>query len=147
LFKRLFCGNINDDNYYEDKQRGKESMNDGINNDSGKKLFMYQLKWISTYIAVGIIISLILPFPISIITALIICLLISFYKSRRMTMKRTCMYRKKGLLDSSIFGVVEVVGGQHQQLSTIKYYCMSCGKLHKETSCPVCGSKMRRIDS
>jgi rubrerythrin len=26
----------------------------------------------------------------------------------------------------------------------LKYYCMSCGTQHKQTSCPECGSKMKR---
>jgi hypothetical protein len=29
--------------------------------------------------------------------------------------------------------------------TTIKYYCMSCGKEHKEIACPNCGSKMKRV--
>jgi hypothetical protein len=29
--------------------------------------------------------------------------------------------------------------------SPIKYYCMSCGKEHKEIACPNCGSKMKRV--
>jgi Zn finger protein HypA/HybF involved in hydrogenase expression len=27
----------------------------------------------------------------------------------------------------------------------LKYYCMSCGNEHRETSCPKCGSKMIRV--
>jgi hypothetical protein len=33
-------------------------------------------------------------------------------------------------------------GGQY---TPIKYYCMSCGKEHREIACPNCGSKMKRI--
>ena len=28
---------------------------------------------------------------------------------------------------------------------SLKYYCMSCGTEHRETSCPKCGSKMKRV--
>jgi len=27
----------------------------------------------------------------------------------------------------------------------LKYYCMSCGKEHREIACPNCGSKMKRV--
>jgi rRNA maturation endonuclease Nob1 len=27
----------------------------------------------------------------------------------------------------------------------LKYYCMGCGKEHRLTACPNCGSKMKRI--
>jgi rRNA maturation endonuclease Nob1 len=31
------------------------------------------------------------------------------------------------------------------QSSPLKYYCMNCGKEHKEIACPDCGSKMKRV--
>ena len=27
----------------------------------------------------------------------------------------------------------------------LKYYCISCGKEHREIACPYCGSKMKRV--
>jgi rubrerythrin len=33
-------------------------------------------------------------------------------------------------------------GDQSRQL---KYYCMNCGKEHREVVCPNCGSKMKRV--
>ena len=27
----------------------------------------------------------------------------------------------------------------------LKYYCMSCGKEHREITCPYCGSKMKKV--
>ena len=29
---------------------------------------------------------------------------------------------------------------------SINYYCMSCGTKHDQSSCPICGSKMKRVD-
>ena len=29
--------------------------------------------------------------------------------------------------------------------NSLKYYCMSCGTQHKQTGCPNCGSKMKRV--
>jgi DNA-directed RNA polymerase subunit RPC12/RpoP len=31
------------------------------------------------------------------------------------------------------------------QSRPLKYYCMNCGKEHREITCPNCGSKMKRI--
>jgi len=31
------------------------------------------------------------------------------------------------------------------QYSRVKYYCMSCGKEHREIACPYCGTKMIRV--
>jgi rRNA maturation endonuclease Nob1 len=33
---------------------------------------------------------------------------------------------------------------RNDQSRPLKYYCMSCGKEHRETACPDCGSKMKR---
>jgi hypothetical protein len=46
----------------------------------------------------------------------------------------------KGLFRS--FSSASMGGGQY---SPVKYYCMSCGKEHKEIACPNCGSKMKRV--
>jgi rRNA maturation endonuclease Nob1 len=27
----------------------------------------------------------------------------------------------------------------------LKYYCLRCGKEHREITCPNCGSKMKRV--
>jgi len=31
--------------------------------------------------------------------------------------------------------------------SSVSYYCMSCGTKHNQSSCPKCGSKMKRVGS
>jgi rubrerythrin len=31
--------------------------------------------------------------------------------------------------------------------NSLKYYCMSCGTKDRETACPKCGSKMKRVGS
>ena len=31
--------------------------------------------------------------------------------------------------------------------SSISYYCMNCGTKHDQSSCPRCGSKMKRVGS
>jgi hypothetical protein len=90
------------------------------------------------YIAVGAVIALILPFPVSLLVALGAFLLLNFIRTRRM-LKRAGV-DIKGLFRS--LSSASMNGGQY---SPIKYYCMSCGKEHKKIACPNCGSKMKRV--
>jgi hypothetical protein len=106
------------------------------NND--KRFLIYQLKWMSVYIAMGAAIALVLPFPVSLFVALGAFVLLNFIRTRRM-LKRAGV-DMKGLFRS--FSSASMNGGQY---TTIKYYCMSCGKEHREIACPNCGSKMKRI--
>jgi hypothetical protein len=106
------------------------------NND--KRFLIYQLKWMSVYIAMGAAIALVLPFPVSLFVALGAFVLLNFIRTRRM-LKRAGV-DMKGLFRS--FSSASMNGGQH---TPIKYYCMSCGKEHREIACPNCGSKMKRI--
>jgi hypothetical protein len=107
------------------------------NND--KQFLVYQLKWIGLYIAMGAAIALILPFPVSLLVALGAFFLLNFIRTRRM-LKRAGV-DIKGLF-RSLSSSTSMNGGQY---TPIKYYCMSCGKEHKEIACPNCGSKMKRV--
>ena len=111
-------------------------MSFSYNND--KRFLIYQLKWMSVYIAMGAALALVLPFPVSLFVALGAFVLLNFIRTRRM-LKRTGV-DMKGLFRS--FSSASMNGGQY---TPIKYYCMSCGKEHREIACPNCGSKMKRI--
>jgi hypothetical protein len=90
------------------------------------------------YIGMGAVISLVLPFPVSLVVALGAFFLLNFIRTRRMLKKSGVDI--KGLFRS--FSSASMGGGQYTQ---IKYYCMSCGKEHREIACPNCGSKMKRV--
>ncbi len=107
------------------------------NND--KQFLIYQLKWMGIYMSIGAAIALILPFPVSLLVALGAFFLLNFIRTRRM-LKRAGV-DIKGLF-RSLSSSTSLAGGQY---SPIKYYCMSCGKEHKEIACPNCGSKMKRV--
>jgi hypothetical protein len=106
------------------------------NND--KQFLIYQLKWMGIYIAIGAVISLILPFPVSLLVALGAFFLLNLIRTRRMLKKAGVDI--KGLFRS--FSSASINGGQY---SSVKYYCMNCGKEHREIACPNCGSKMKRV--
>src|SRR5919108_2463036 len=105
---------------------------------NNKQFLTYQLKWMGIYMSIGAAIALILPFPVSLLVALGAFFLLNFIRTRRM-LKRAGVDIKglfRSLSSASMGGV---------QYSPIKYYCMSCGKEHKEIACPNCGSKMKRV--
>ena len=103
-----------------------------------KQFLIYQLKWLSIYMSIGAVIALVLPFPVSLLVTLGAFVLLNFIRTRRM-LKKTGV-DIKGLFRS--FSSASMAGGQY---SPIKYYCMSCGKEHREIACPNCGSKMKRV--
>jgi rRNA maturation endonuclease Nob1 len=50
--------------------------------------------------------------------------------------------RAGGLRDQFGFHSSSMSG--NDQHWSLRYYCMVCGKEHKEIACPNCGSKMKR---
>ena len=92
------------------------------------KSFLYQqLKWIAIYFIISFIISIIVPFPYSLIVIVSIVLILSIYIRRRE------MARFK-VDNFSMF-----------DSNKVNYYCMMCDTKHNNLMCPKCGSKMKRI--
>jgi hypothetical protein len=89
--------------------------------------------------SISITISMLVPFPVSLVTIIGVFILLNLYMRKRM-MKRMGMRGGVGMFGSmspsSVFGD-----------SSLKYYCMSCGTQHKQAACPRCGSKMKRVGS
>ena len=86
---------------------------------------------------VGFILVFLLPSPYDIISVFGLFTVITYLRMRR-------IYRVDmggGIKD--MFGSISSpMPGNNQGL---KYYCMSCGKEHREIACPNCGSKMKRV--
>lgn len=101
---------------------------------SNKQFFMNQLVWIGISFAISITISMLLPFPISLVAIVGTFLLLNYYLRRRM-MSRI----GNASILSGMFSPTLANGG------SLKYYCMNCGKQHRQAACPKCGSKMKRI--
>ena len=99
-----------------------------------KQFHINQLIWFGISFGISITISMLIPFPISLVVIVGTFLLLNFYLSRRM-----------GSLNAT-----SIMGGMFSPTtaysgSPMKYYCMSCGTQHKQVACHKCGSKMRRI--
>jgi hypothetical protein len=110
--------------------------------NSDKQFVVYQLKWMGIYIAIGLALSLVLPFPISLIGAVGAFFLLNFIRTRRM-LKRAGIDNMKGWFGSLSSSASSSM--YSRGYSPIKYYCMSCGQEHREIACPNCGSKMKRV--
>jgi hypothetical protein len=106
--------------------------------NNNKQFIIYQLKWMGIYISIGAAIALILPFPLSLLVALGAFFLLNLIRTRR-------MLKRAGVDVKGLFRSLSSASMGSGQYSPIKYYCMGCGKEHKEIACPNCGSKMKRV--
>jgi hypothetical protein len=98
---------------------------------------MNQIIWIGISIGISLTISMLVPFPFSLVAMIGIFILLSFYMRKRM------MSRMGGRGGVGMFGSMSSMFGEN----SLNYYCMSCGTKHREAACPKCGSKMKRIGS
>ena len=103
-------------------------------------LMLDTLKWIGLYAGIGLIASLLLPFPISLVVALGAFIAINFLIAR-------LRIRKKDTTTRSLFDSLSSSSDTSSyNYSTISYYCMGCGNEHKGITCSICGSKMKRAE-
>ena len=105
--------------------------------ESIKRFLVGQLKWMGVYLLVGGAIALVLSFPLSLFVALGAFGLLSIVRT-------TKMLRRTGPDVKGLFRSVSSISSDSGHYDQVRYYCMSCGKEHREISCPVCGSKMKR---
>jgi hypothetical protein len=110
-----------------------------IDNET-RRFVIHQLKWLGLYFGVGLILVLLLPFPYELISVLGLFILINFLRGRSI-LKR---YGGTGGI-RDLFGSLSSSMSSNNQSGSLKYYCMSCGKEHREIACPICGSKMKRV--
>jgi hypothetical protein len=101
-----------------------------------KQFLMNQLVWMGISIGISLTLSVLIPFPISIVAIIGTFLLLNFYLRRRMIAKMGGI--NNTMMGTGMFGPTSTYG-------PMKYYCMSCGTRHKQRACPKCGSKMKRI--
>ena len=99
---------------------------------------MNQMMWFAISIAISLTISILLPFPISLVVIIGVFILLNFYMRKRMMSRMGGGGRGVGMFGSmsSMF-----------EDNSLNYYCMTCGTKHREAACPKCGSKMKRVGS
>jgi hypothetical protein len=87
---------------------------------------------------VGFILPFLLPYPLDFISITSLLPLTYYLRSRSEKKRFASRYGIRDLFGS----FSSAFNDQHRPL---KYYCMICGKEHREIACPNCGSKMKRI--
>ncbi len=116
-----------------------------------KHLALNELKWMTIYLAVAFVIMLFLPFPVDLAVALLAFLALSWYK-RNLLIRKSGMenprsrdigleFKKEFYSQSFPMSLIQIDYGQSQ----VRYYCMKCGKEHREIACAKCGSKIKRV--
>ena len=115
--------------------------------------------WFIIYIGIALVISLIVPFPISLILYIGIYLLLQTYRIKSIQ-KRDYYYpttldkgdnKTKSKRHSNKFfnSVSNTLFGDNLysqfESQPLKFICMNCRKEHSDRSCPVCGSTAVRL--
>jgi hypothetical protein len=100
------------------------------------------LAWLFVSVVTVFMISFVLPFPISLVAAIIVILSLSVIRAD-ITMKKAGI---GGIKDwyRSLTSSESGRGSTGYLLDPIKFFCMNCGKEHNNTACPKCGSKAVR---
>jgi hypothetical protein len=106
--------------------------------DNTKRFIIDRLKWIGFYMGVSFVLLFLLPYPYDFISVFGLLILVNYLRIRSV-IKR---YRGMGRIKDMFGSLSSSMSGSNQGL---KYYCMSCGKEHRELACPNCGSKMKRV--
>jgi hypothetical protein len=107
---------------------------------------MSYLTWMFVYIGIGLAISFMIPFPISIGVLLLVCALLNIYRTD-LALKRQGRGGIKGLYKSLSSGANRSSGTGTDGFghNPIKFYCMNCGYEHRDDTCPKCGSRAVKV--
>ena len=105
-----------------------------------KRFFIRRLKWVVLYLGISLILVLVLPAPYDLISVFGLYILVNVLRVRGIIKG----YGGKGGI-KDLFRSLFPSTSDNDRSRPLKYYCMNCGKEHKEIACPICGSKMKRV--
>jgi len=113
---------------------------------TNRELFLYQLKWLGVFIAIGFIIIYLFEFPFDLIMLIIAFIIINIYKTRIMLKKLGILNEGNGKdIRGFIKSLFRSPSSSMDGNTSVRYYCMSCGNEHREIECPKCGSKVKKV--
>jgi hypothetical protein len=109
-----------------------------------KRFVTRLLKWMVICIGIGIVAALVLPLIIFLAVVIGMLILFGLVDKRR---KRNNMVMMNNNRRADIFDFISPIVHTIFRNSSINenYYCVDCGTKHKETTCPSCGSKFKKI--
>ena len=106
------------------------------------------LIWMFVYIGIGLAISFILPFPISLGVLFLVLILLNTYRTD-LALRKQGKGGIKGLYKSMSSSFANRsnsgLGTAGFEYNPIKFYCMNCGYEHRNDACPKCGSKAVKV--
>ena len=88
---------------------------------------------------ISLLLIFLLPFPYDFISVLGLLVLVNFVRYRNVTKRYKGTGGAKSMFDSISSGM------DSSTEIPLRYFCMGCGKEHREIACPNCGSKMKKI--
>jgi len=111
-------------------------------NESRNPVGSNQFAWLFISLIAVVIVSVILPFPISFVVSIIIILLLSMIRAN-ITLKKAGMGGISGWYKSmSSYETGRGWGtGNTFGYKPLTFSCMRCGTPHNKIACPKCGSK------
>jgi hypothetical protein len=132
------------------------------NNNNNNNLSNFNksaIAWFIIYIAIGLTISFIVPFPLSLIFYIGIYLLLQthriksiqkrYHYSESNSDKENNKTKDKKYTNKFFKSLSNILFGDNQFLQngsqSLKFFCMNCGKEHKDGTCPSCGSTAVRL--
>lgn len=107
--------------------------------DNNKWAHNYSLMWYGAYMGISLLLIFMLPFPYDFISVLGLLVLVNYVRYRNVTKRYKGTGGAKNMYDSISSGM------DSSTEIPLRYFCMSCGKEHREIACPNCGSKMKKI--
>jgi hypothetical protein len=88
---------------------------------------------------ISLLLIFLLPFPYDFISVLGLLVLVNYIRYRSIMKRYKGTSGVKNMFDSISSGM------DSSKEIPLRYFCMSCGKEHREIACPNCGSKMKKI--
>ena len=110
--------------------------------DNTRRYIIYRLKWLGLFMGISFILLYALPFPYDFFSVLGLLILVNYLRARRAIIKR---YGGMDRIKDKFGSILSPMADSNNQHRPLKYYCMNCGKEHNNTTCPNCGSKMKRV--
>jgi hypothetical protein len=107
---------------------------------------MNYLVWLLISLGTVVILSFVLPFPISFVVSLLVIFCLNIIRAE-MTLRKAGTGGIKGWLksfSSSGFGPGLGTGINSSLYQPLRFSCMNCGNEHNKIACPKCGSKAVR---
>lgn len=133
----------------------KDSYNNGDGRNFGTG--MPYLLWFFIYMLTALVISFLVPFPLSLIAFVAIFIPLQIYRihniKKRLDSNRKGSRNQNQARDDRLSKISNSISNRlfgnplrEFEDTSIKFYCLSCGREHRERACPSCGSRAVRTE-